>query len=140
MDILALTEAKLNYYFLNMQFLVDGFSEPFRIDRNRSGGGAMIYVRKNIPSKLLTKPFFPNYIEGLFVELSFRKCKWLLLQPSTKYLRLTLVFMWNGALQEKFNIFFFKSFSLVLAKLWFWQEDWALGYHFMKFWDFLDIS
>ena len=93
MDILALTEVKLNYYFLNMQFLVDGFSELFRIDRNRSGGGVMIYVRKNIPIKLLTKHFFPNYIEGLFVELSFRKCKWLLLQSFTKYLRLTLVFM-----------------------------------------------
>ena len=27
------------------QFLVDGFSEPFRIDTNRSGGGVMIYVQ-----------------------------------------------------------------------------------------------
>ena len=92
-DILVLAETKLHNSFPNLQFLVDGFSEPFRIDRNRSGGGVMIYVRKTIPSKLLTKPFFPNYIEGLFVELSFRKCKWLLLQPFTKYLRLTLVFM-----------------------------------------------
>ena len=39
----------------------------------------MIYVRDVIPSKLLTKHFFPNDIEGLFVELNFRKCKWLLL-------------------------------------------------------------
>ena len=76
MDILILTETKLDDSF---QFLVDGFSEPFRIDKNRSGGRAMIYVRDVIPSKLLTKHLFPNDIEGLLVELNFRKCKWLLL-------------------------------------------------------------
>ena len=79
MDIFVLTETKLEDSFPNSQFLVDGFSEPFRIDRNRSGGGVMIYVRDVIPSKFLTKHFFPNDIEDLFVELNFRKCKWLLL-------------------------------------------------------------
>ena len=78
-DILVLTETKLDDSFPNSQFLVDGFSEPFRIDRNRSGGGVMIYVRDVIPSKLLTKHFFPNDIEDLFVELNFTKCKLLLL-------------------------------------------------------------
>ena len=39
----------------------------------------MIYVRDVIPSKLLTKHFFPNDIEDLFVELNFTKCKLLLL-------------------------------------------------------------
>ena len=78
-DILVLTETKLDDSFPNSQFLVDGFSEPFRIDRNRSGGGVMIYVRDVIPSKLLTKHFFPNDIQGLFVEQNFRKCKWILL-------------------------------------------------------------
>ena len=39
----------------------------------------MIHVQEVILSKLLTKHFFPNDIEGLFVELNFRKCKWLLL-------------------------------------------------------------
>ena len=78
-DILILTETKLDNSSPNSQFSVDGFSEPFRIDRNRSGGEVMIYVRDDIQSKLLTKHFFPNDIDGLFVELSFRKCKWLLL-------------------------------------------------------------
>ena len=35
----------------------------------------MIYVRDDIPSKLLKKHFFPNDIEGLFVQLNFRKFK-----------------------------------------------------------------
>ena len=35
-------------------------------------------MRSDIPSKLLTKHSFPNDIEGLFVEIKFRKSKWLL--------------------------------------------------------------
>ena len=78
-DILVLTETKLDDSFPNSQFSVDRFSVPFRIDRNSSGDQVMFCVRDNIPSKLQTKHFFPNDIEGLFVELNFRKCKGLLL-------------------------------------------------------------
>ena len=35
-------------------------------------------MRNDITSKLLTKHSFPNDIEGLFVEINFRKSKWLL--------------------------------------------------------------
>ena len=75
---MVLTETKVDDSFTNSQFSVDGFSEPFRIERNRSGGGVMIYVRDVIPSKLQTKHSFSDHIEGLSVELNFRKCKWLL--------------------------------------------------------------
>ena len=44
-DIFMPTETKLDDSFPNSQFPVDGFSEPFKIDRNRSGGRVMIYVR-----------------------------------------------------------------------------------------------
>ena len=37
----------------------------------------MIYIREDIPSKLLDKHVFLYDMEGLFVELNFRKCKWL---------------------------------------------------------------
>ena len=43
-DILVLTQTKLDDSFPNSQFRVDGFSQPFRIDRNRSGGGVMIQL------------------------------------------------------------------------------------------------
>ena len=61
-------------------FVVDDFSMPYRQDKNRNGGGIMIYIRDNIRSKLLTKHVFPDNIEGLFVELNFRKSKWLLMR------------------------------------------------------------
>ena len=40
---------------------------PFRFDRNRAGGGVIVYVRDNIPSKQLTKNRFPDDIEGVFI-------------------------------------------------------------------------
>ena len=78
LDVLVLTETKLDDSFPKAQFLVDGFSEPYRYDRNRKAGGIMIYIRENIPSTLLEKLNFSDDIKGLFVELNFRKVKWLL--------------------------------------------------------------
>ena len=40
----------------------------------------MIYVREDIPSKVLTKHVLPSDIECIFLELTFRKCKWLLVR------------------------------------------------------------
>ena len=73
-DILILTETKLDETFLTSQFLMDGFSKPYRFDRNKYGGGVMIYIRDTIPSKILEKHSCPNNIECLFIELNFRKC------------------------------------------------------------------
>ena len=76
-DILVLTKTKLNDTFSTAQFLVNGFSESYRLDRNRNGGGVMICICENILSKWLEKHVVP-YDIGLFVELNVRKCKWLL--------------------------------------------------------------
>lgn len=49
---------------------------PFRLDRNRFGGGILIYVWEYIPSKQLTKQKLLDNIEGIFVEINLRKVKW----------------------------------------------------------------
>ena len=76
-DIL-INEAKLDASFPVNQFFINGFSTPYRLDRNRNGGGIIIYVREDITSKMLTKHKFSDDTEALFVEINFRKCKWLL--------------------------------------------------------------
>ena len=38
----------------------------------------MIFIRDDIPSRVLMKHVFPDGTEGLFIELNFRKVKWLL--------------------------------------------------------------
>ena len=35
----------------------------------------MIYIHEDIPSKRLDKSVIPYDMDGLFVELDFRKCK-----------------------------------------------------------------
>ena len=77
-DILVVTETKLDETFLESLFLMDGFSKPYRLDRNKNGGGVMIFIRDTISSKILEKHIFPNDVESIFVELNFRKCKKLL--------------------------------------------------------------
>ena len=55
-----------------------GFTMPYRLDRSRYGGGVINYVREDIPSKILEKHKLPHDIEVIFIELNFRKVKWLL--------------------------------------------------------------
>ena len=63
-------------FFTGESFLIDGFSQPYRIDRNSSGGGIMLYVKDDIPSNLLKVESLPT--EGFFVELKLRSKNWLI--------------------------------------------------------------
>ena len=93
-DILVLVETKVDVSFPESQFIIEGYSIPYRLDRNRNGGGVMIYVREDIPSKKLKKHTFPDDIEGLFIEINLRKCKWLLLgsyHPLVNLINITLI-------------------------------------------------
>ena len=88
-DVLVVTETKLDDTFLTSQFLVTGFSVPYRLDRNRNGGGIMIFIRDDIPSRVLTKHVFPDDIEGLFIELNFRKLSGYFLEHIAHQLKVT---------------------------------------------------
>ena len=77
-DILVLGETKLDDSFPEQQFFIEGYKKPYRLDRNSHGGGVMIYVRKDIPSRELTKHNLPKNVEALFIEINLRKSKFLL--------------------------------------------------------------
>ena len=49
-DVLVVTETKLDSSFPFGQFSIDGFARPFH-NRNKNGGGVIIFVRDYIPSK-----------------------------------------------------------------------------------------
>ena len=74
-DVLMITETKLDDSFPTMQFNIEGY-HTFRLDRNEYGGGILLYVRDDIPSKFI--PMKNSTIEGFFIELNLRKKKWLL--------------------------------------------------------------
>ena len=50
-DVLVIQETKLDATFPEGQFLIPGFKKPFRRDRDKHGGGILIYVRNDIPSR-----------------------------------------------------------------------------------------
>ena len=77
-DVFVLTKTKLDDTFPTTQLLVNGFSETTDLTEIERGGGVIVYIREDIPSKLLDKHIFLYDMDGLFVELNFRKCKWLL--------------------------------------------------------------
>ena len=63
-DILMITETKLDDSFPVSQFEIDGFSTPFRLDRNKNGGGILLYIRSYIVASKLKSYIFPNDIEA----------------------------------------------------------------------------
>ena len=77
-DILLVSETKVDPSFPSSQFAIKSFSVPFRLDRNSSGGSIILFVREEIPSKLLSQ-YKPNSsVENIFIELNLRSTKLLL--------------------------------------------------------------
>ena len=81
LDILLLSETKIDDSFSTEQFKIPGFSIPFRLDRSYNAGGGpglLLYIRSDIPSKLLNKVQVPLNTECIFTEINLYKRKWLL--------------------------------------------------------------
>ena len=74
MDILLLSETKLDSSFPERQFVIPGHSTPHKVDRNCHDRG--IFVREDIPAKRLSVENSP--IVGFYNELNLRKKNWLL--------------------------------------------------------------
>ena len=74
-DLLMISETIIDNSFPKGQFLIKGFCEPFRIDRNIHGGGILFYVREDNPVKPLSIEPLPT--ECFFVEINLQKRKWL---------------------------------------------------------------
>ena len=75
-DVLMISETKIDESFPTSQFLIDGFSSPDRLDRNSNGGGILVYFKNNIITKSLKT--IKMSIEAIFIEMNLRNKKWLL--------------------------------------------------------------
>ena len=77
-DIFMVTETKLDDSYSVSQFNVEGFSTPFRLDRNKNGRGIILYIRSYVIALKLTSFSFPNDIEAFFIEINLKGNKWLI--------------------------------------------------------------
>ena len=75
-DNLIISETKIYDSLPIANFLINGFSQPYRIYQNSSDGVIMLYVREDIPSNLLKIESIP--IEGFYVELKLWSENWLI--------------------------------------------------------------
>ena len=86
-DIICLAETKLDDSFPSSNFLVPGYSSPFRLDINSRSGGLLTYIKETIPCKLLENLIIPKGIQIQPIEINLRKSKWLIISiyrpPST---------------------------------------------------------
>ena len=74
-DILLISETKIDSTFLTTKFNIEGYLKPIRLDRTEHGGGVSCYSSVKIyHAKRLNR----NNMEGMFIEINLRKGKWLL--------------------------------------------------------------
>lgn len=76
-DCLILSETKLDNSYPMTQFQINGY-RLLRRDRTKNGGGLLIYIRDDIPSRHLTH-FEPKGLETLCLEFTVGKKKWIML-------------------------------------------------------------
>ena len=56
--------------------VIDGYSTPYRLDRNSNGGGILLYIRVDISSHLISTEKVP--VESFYTELDLRNEKYLI--------------------------------------------------------------
>ena len=70
---LLVTKTKLDSSFPSAQFHMHGYTTHYRLDRNATGGGLVLYVRENIPSKKINNVDFDTGLEPISIEINIWK-------------------------------------------------------------------
>ena len=75
-DIICIDETKLDSSYPDSQFYIDGYQfPPFRRDRNKYGGGKIVYVRDGFIAKRLVN-LEGNASETICIAVTISKKKW----------------------------------------------------------------
>ena len=134
-DFLVVTESKLDDTFPHGQFQLDGFSKPIRLDRDRHGGGVIIFIRDGLTCRELRPRLLYPGLECTLLEISIRQCKWLVVvgynpqkenidhfldklgtevdKHLCKYENLLMLGDWNSAVTEESMANFCDTYGLV---------------------------
>ena len=77
LDIVVISETKIDYTFPTSQFQIPGYKTPYREDRNANGGGLLVYVKNSITSKRINN-LEDSQIENICLEINLKHQKWFL--------------------------------------------------------------
>ena len=67
-DIFVIAETKIDKSFPTVQFIIEGFHKPLRLDNSDKNGGLLIYIRSYLLSHQLTKFEIPSDIQTIPFE------------------------------------------------------------------------
>ena len=62
-DILMISESKLDGTSLSSQFQIYGFRTPYRLDQSDREGRILLFVRENLITRLLSSTYFPMILK-----------------------------------------------------------------------------
>ena len=77
-DIFLILETKIDNYFPNGQFSINGYRMFWHV-RNYFGGSLCLYVKDSIASKQLNSHKENIHVEAIYLEINIRKRKWLII-------------------------------------------------------------
>ena len=69
-DVLMISNTKLDSSFPKGQFQIHVYSEPYSLERNGNNGGILVFTRDDIPTKLTDSQL---KIKNFFMELNIRR-------------------------------------------------------------------
>ena len=67
-------KTKIDETFPSRKFNIEGFTPPYRLDRNCHWVGILVHIREYIPPKLIE---MNSSVKRISIELNLRKKKWL---------------------------------------------------------------
>ena len=74
-DILLISETKIDKSLPDSQFKINGFNNPSRVDSNKKRGGIMLLFREDLPVKVLSGD---KGNESCYIEVILKKTTWLI--------------------------------------------------------------
>ena len=78
-DILLVSETKIDDSYPEGRFFIEGYKEPIRLDRNKNGGGLLFFVHDDLECKEIKSHKLTKKTEGIFLKLTIRNTKWLIM-------------------------------------------------------------
>ena len=76
---MSIFSLRLKQRLTTVQFAIDGFHTPLRLNVTDKSGGLLVYVRSYLPLRQLTKHKISSNIQALVFEMNLRKEKWFFL-------------------------------------------------------------
>ena len=78
-DILLVSETKIDDSFLPGKYFIEGYKEPIRLDRDKYGGGLLFFIKDDLDCVEIKSHKLHKKEEAVFLKLKIRNTKWLIM-------------------------------------------------------------